>query len=62
MNEKLKPCPFCGLELEKSLGFNFMEHPYGDGQCPAQGLIVWLEKTGVSGKEYPKAWNTRISL
>ena len=59
MNDKLKPCPFCGGEVKSKIyGFGVVGVIACTG-CRTMFVIPWEEAE--SGKELFKAWNNRAS-
>lgn len=57
---ELKPCPFCGVRLERSEVFSSRTrdhyfHPKGDERCPAQNVLVHKP-------ESVARWNRRAAL
>lgn len=62
MDEKLKPCPFCGGEAELSFGkFDGKDTSYVVCiKCGSQGEFFFVSPKYASAIRAIKAWNRRV--
>lgn len=61
MSEKLKPCPFCGVEAELDIKQHVPKGYDYTPRCTNPSCAGRLTKKWINAEEAIKAWNRRVS-